>query len=102
MFLLSLFLTLSIQLQADLHTCDAVYSGNVLIKPGSCPNIVVQSSCTLIDEEAFYTSTIESIDCTPASQLTRIGFRAFYQCVNLKTVNLPSSLKIIQSNAFFG
>ena len=37
---------------------------------------------------------------TLASTIEKIGFSAFYQCENLKTVNFNAGLKIIEDNAF--
>jgi hypothetical protein len=72
--------------------------------PGSIqtPNIVVPKEVVRVAKEAFaLSSTITSVTFESVSQLQTIDQNAFWECENLTTVHLPSSLKYICERAFY-
>jgi len=52
-------------------------------------NIVVPSEIYSIDNQSYY-------------QVTSIGYQAFYNCRNVKSLILPESVKYISTGAFYG
>ena len=70
------------------------FSDNNLIK-----RVVIPSSVTKIDEDAFAGSSITEVDI-PSSVQT-IGFGAFSKCADLTKVTLHEGLKTIAASAFY-
>lgn len=64
-------------------------------------NLVVTSSYTSMEYQAFMNSGIQSIDLS-RSQITSIPAQAFQNCSNLSKVTLPPQLETINANAFYG
>lgn len=69
------------------------------ISKNKLQNVVINGG-TSIDERAFYNcANLKSIEMNSASL---IGAQAFYNCTNLTRIDLPSNVTIIGSNAFYG
>ena len=62
--------------------------------------IVVPNCVQMIEANAFENSSI--IDITLPEGLIKIGTRAFANCKDLEKINMPSTLKIIEEEAFSG
>lgn len=77
--------------------CNAIIDSTGLLLAG-CKNTVIPSGVTAIGVDAFGGCDIESIIFPDG--VTRIASRAFYDCKNLSTVEMPSSLSIIKDEAF--
>ncbi|MCR4962005.1 MAG: leucine-rich repeat protein, partial [Lachnospiraceae bacterium] len=62
--------------------------------------VTIPKGVKTIDEGAFSRSGFAELRFEEGSQLTAIGDKAFYQCVNLEKVTLPESLETIGVYAF--
>lgn len=65
---------------------------------GSDVNVVIPDGVTVIAQEAFMETNIESVIIPDT--VTRIGSRAFYRCDNLVKVDMPNSVNYIGTEAF--
>ena len=71
---------------------------DLYIQGVKCTHIVIRSGITSIADWAFYNSSITSV--TIPEGVTRIGSGSFSNCLYLDSINIPSSLKEINSGAF--
>lgn len=68
----------------------------------SSKSFTIPSNTIIIYENAFSRSNkLESITVESRSKLTQIGDSAFANCMNLKTLSLPSTVKFIGHQAFY-
>ena len=76
---------------------DSVFEECSLLKTAT-----ISVNLTNISNNLFsFCSSLESVIFPDNSQLTSIGFRAFYSCVSLNTITITSALKVITSTAAF-
>ena len=63
--------------------------------------IIIDSNVTELKREAFSNmTTIESVVFNENSQLTKISVENFYNCVNLKSIDIPNSVTEIGEGSF--
>lgn len=72
--------------------------GNYALAMTELPEITIPASVTSIGDSAFFACTISEIILPDG--LTYLGEGAFQSCANLKTINIPASLKKISSWTF--
>lgn len=68
-----------------------------LHKAKTLDTIILPNSVSTIGKEAFSESSLTSIIMT---NVTEIGQYAFYQCIQLTSIDLPPTLEMILANAF--
>jgi|GEM_PF-3474661 len=74
----------------------------IICVPLGITQVVVSSKITSIDEEDFANhGRLKSITFEENSQLTSIGFKAFYECHNLTEIVIPGGVTSIGSSAFY-
>ena len=76
---------------------DYAFNVNVGIK-----SITIGTGIKEIQASTFNQSNIETVTFAEGSQLKEVGRNAFYECANLKTINLPATLEKIGQEAFRG
>lgn len=65
-------------------------------------SVTIPSSVTSIGSWAFsWCSSLQSIIFEGDSQLQSIGYNAFYECISLTSITIPSSVTSIGSGAFY-
>lgn len=75
--------------------CKEVFYGNLHVK-----NIYIGSGVKVIGENAFASSSFETIEFASNSSLTTIEDNAFNYCWAIKEIIIPSSVKEIRNYAF--
>lgn len=99
----SLFVFVLICLAISLFSADKdfiIENGTLIKYTGSSPYVNLPSGIRKIGKEAFMNSRVSSVSCTFAN-LETIEEKAFYNCSNLSSIDLPYSLRDIGSNAFY-
>lgn len=99
-----------------LEYCDRSLSGTLVLSEGikklgrnaflscqSLTSVALPDSLVEIGLHAFYNCiNLETVEIGSDSQLTTIGYGAFTYCHKLKTVNIPSTVTMIDESAFLG
>lgn len=86
----------------DNQTGDAVYAGKILYKAKGNPSqVTVKDGTTQINQRAFADCTnLQTVDI-PTS-VTSIGELAFYFCAGLKEIVIPDGVTTIEWETFYG
>lgn len=74
----------------------------ILMYIGAAETIVIPASVTEIKNEAFRDTLVKHVSFAPESKIETISWYAFAFAANLETIELPDSVKTIDSNAFYG
>ena len=62
--------------------------------------VTVPRNVSYIDEQAFLMCKVKSIIFEEGSRLKTIGKRAFYECTQLQSINIPNTITSIGSSSF--
>ncbi len=86
----------SVTLPQKLKSMKGVFSGCTALK-----SIVIPSNVETVDLQCFYQCrNLRTVDIK-SGKLTRLGGRVFAECKKLETITLPDSLKTIDYRAFY-
>lgn len=76
---------------------DESFDGDIMI-PSKIENCVV----TKIVDSAFSNTNINSVQFEKPDDIISIGYKAFYNCSNLKSIDLPDNISILRYYTFTG
>lgn len=74
--------------------------GKNAFQKAECESIILPNSLKRIEDEAFW-GCDRLVNVVMSSNIVSIGKRAFEQCINLKTINLPETLTELGEECFY-
>jgi len=86
-------------LKSVIFNADSINAG-VFEACASLQNVIIGKSVRSICESAFEESAVTNVSIAHNGYLKSIDKRAFYKCVNLRSINLPAGLTSIGDMAF--
>ena len=63
--------------------------------------VTIPRNVSYIDQQAFLMAGVERINIEEGSRLQTIGPNAFFQCTNLKSINIPNTLTTLGEMSFY-
>ena len=65
-------------------------------------HVIIPASVKRIESSAFYhCNNLLTVTIEEGSNLEHIGKEAFYNCIEMRRIQLPDSLKVVEENAFY-
>ena len=84
----------------DLHPVDEIAGGNFT---NLLTKIILPETVKVINKDSFKNCwNLQTVTFEDNSQLTSIGYSAFYNCIHLTSITIPATVTVMDEKAFLG